>query len=75
MDEDHTDQGTSSSHDTGTRKGEEMSEGQDQEAGREDTGTTESGRPMGTATARFSTGINPDAENPIEPDSPELPPP
>lgn len=56
------------SHDTGTRKGEELAS--EDEAGRQDTGTTGSGRPTGKSDARDSTGINP--ENPIDDDSPEL---
>lgn len=73
MDE-HDERSTSPSHDAGTRKAEEMGGGSD-EAGREDTGTTETGRPTGSVTGRYSTGINPDAENPIDPESPEMPPP
>ncbi len=69
--EDETEQGTGPAHTPGTTKGEEAG-GQD--AGRDDTGTTDTGRPTGTSTARFSTGSNADAENPIAPDSPELPP-
>ena len=74
MDEDHTGRTTDPSHDPGTRRGEEMGAG-DEEPGRETTGTNPAGRPTGTATGRFSTGINPEDENPIDPDSPEMPPP
>ena len=62
----------SPSHQPGSRQGQDITE---EEVGREDTGVTETGRPTGTATGRFSTGINADAENPIDPDSPEMPPP
>ncbi len=58
----------SPSHDTGTRRGEELS-GAD-EAGREETGTNSAGRPTGSSTARDSTSINP--QDPIDGDSPEL---
>lgn len=73
MDEEHTDRSQSPSHDAGTRKGEELGSG-DSEPGREGTGTNPAGRPTGTSTARMATGINPEDENPIDPDSPELPP-
>jgi hypothetical protein len=56
------------SHDPGTRKGEELAGGD--EAGRDDTGTTGTGRPTGQSTARDVTSINP--QNPIDEDSPEL---
>lgn len=62
----------SPSHHAGTRKGEEVAES---EVGREDTGTTETGRPTGESTGRFSTGINPDDKDPIDPESPHLPTP
>lgn len=60
------------SHDPGTRKGEEIAAGD--EAGRQPTGRTQTGRPTGKATGRFSTGINPNDEDPIMPGSPDLPP-
>ncbi len=62
------------SHDIGTGKGEEKSQNEGKEAGREDTGTSGAGRPQGKSTARDSTGINPESENPIDPASPRLPP-
>lgn len=62
------------SHDPGTGKGEQMASG-DSEPGRESTGTTDTGRPTGAATGRFSTGINAEDEQPIDPDSPHLPAP
>ncbi|MBV9280003.1 MAG: hypothetical protein JOZ41_07980 [Chloroflexi bacterium] len=58
------------SHDPGTRRGEEIA-GQD-EPGRQETGTTGTGRPTGKSTARDYTGINPEARNPIDPESPHL---
>lgn len=67
------DQATDPTHQTGTRKGEEMARNEE-EAGREEGGTTQTGRRTGGATARFSTGINSDAEEPIDPESPEIPP-
>lgn len=71
--DDHSEQSSQPSHDPGTRKGEEMRMGED-EPGRVDTGTTQTGRPTGAATGRFATGINPEAEEPIDPSSPDLPP-
>jgi hypothetical protein len=56
------------SHDSGTRKGEELAAGE--EAGRHDKGTTGAGRPTGESTARDSTSINP--RDPIDEDSPEI---
>ncbi len=65
-------EGTGPAHQPGARKGEEMaSHG---EAGREDTGESHADRPSGTSTSRVSTSINPDAENPIDPASPIMPP-
>jgi hypothetical protein len=65
------DKRSSPSHDPGTRKGEEMP---GSESGRRQTGRTQTGRPTGSSGARFSTGINPQDEEPIMPDSPDLPP-
>jgi hypothetical protein len=73
MDE-HTTRSTQPSHQPGTRKGEDVAQSQD-ESGRQHTGTTQTGRPTGTSGGRFSTGINPEAENPIDPNSPNMPPP
>jgi hypothetical protein len=39
-----------------------------------ETGETGAGRPTAKSTARKSTGINPEARNPIDPNSPSLPP-
>ena len=39
-----------------------------------ETGETEAGRPTAKSTARKSTGINPEARNPIDPSMPSLPP-
>lgn len=66
------DKGTGPAHQPGTRKGEEQqSKG---EPGHEDTGGSHADRPSGTKTARSSTGINPEAEEPITPGAPEMPP-
>ncbi len=62
------------SHDAGTRKGEEMIENDGKEAGRYDTGESGADRPTGTSTARDSTGVNAEAENPSDPSSPNMPP-
>ena len=61
-------------HDTGVRKGENIIDNEGKEAGRHDKGGTGAGRPAGGSTARDSTRINPDNENPIDPDSPKMPP-
>ncbi len=74
MEDEHTSRSKEPSHDVGTRKGEEMASG-DSEPGRESTGTNEAGRPTGTATGRMSTSINPEDEQPIDPDSPNMPAP
>ena len=66
-------QGTSGpAHTPGTRKGEEILEQEGKEPGRHDKGVTGEGRPVGGSTARDSTSINP--QDPIDPDSPNMPP-
>lgn len=62
------------SHDSGTGKGEEKSTWEGKEAGREDAGTSHADRPAGTSMARDSTSINPDDRDPIDPESPNMPP-
>lgn len=74
MEDDQTEQSEDPSHEIGTRKGEEMAS-EDSDLEGEDTGTNPVGRPTGTPSARFSTGINPEDEQPIDPDSPNMPPP
>ena len=64
----------SPAHDWGTGKGEEKSSMEGKEAGRHDSGDTHADRPAGGRTARDSTTINPDSENPIDPNSPKIPP-
>ncbi len=60
------------SHSTGTRKGEEVAHDEGQEAGRTDSGTSGAGRPTGTRTGRDSSTVAP--TEPIDPDSPDMPP-
>ena len=48
--------------------------GTDADPGLEETGEVGAGRPSMTSTARKSTGINPEKRNPIDPNSPNLPP-
>lgn len=61
------DEGSDSmSHDLGVRKGEEE--------GLEETGSDDAGRPTGTRTARSSTSINAEDEEPIDPNMPNMPP-
>ncbi|HEX5733020.1 MAG TPA: hypothetical protein VF131_09320 [Blastocatellia bacterium] len=60
-------------HDKGARKGEEVREADGKEPGRYDKGQSGADRPSGGSTARDSTKINPDAEEPIDPESPNLP--
>ena len=62
-------------HDKGVRKGEEVREADGKEPGRHDKGQTGADRPAGGSTARDSTKINPDAEEPIDPESPNIPAP
>lgn len=64
----------SATHAWGTGKGEEAASRQGKEAGREDTGTDDSGRPTHKRTARDSTSVNPDAEEPISDKMPNMPP-
>jgi hypothetical protein len=68
-------QQTGPAHEPGTRKGEERAKSEGREPGRYDSGTAGAGRPTGKSTARDFTGINPDDRNPIDPNSPVLPPP
>ncbi|MCI0444430.1 hypothetical protein L0152_14625 [bacterium] len=56
----------------GTRKGEEIIQEDGKEPGRRDKGQTGAGRPAGESDARDSTSINP--QNPVDPESPKLPP-
>ena len=44
------------------------------EPGRFDKGDSGADRPAGGTTARNSTGVNADDEEPIHPDSPSMPP-
>lgn len=64
----------SPSHDTGTGKGEGKSSTEGKEGGRHDMGETHADRPAGTSTQRDSTSINPEDRDPIDPNSPNLPP-
>jgi hypothetical protein len=64
------------SHEAGVAKGEEQVENDGKEPGRYDTEEGGGrGRPTGTSTARNSTGINPEDEEPISEDMPNMPPP
>lgn len=62
------------SHHPGARKGEEIIADEGKEAGRHDKEQAGKDRPAGGSTARDSTRINPDERNPIDPNSPNLPP-
>ncbi len=59
-------------HSTGTRKGEEITDSQGKEPGRQDSGESPAGRPTGTRTGRDSSTVTP--SDPIDPDSPDMPP-
>lgn len=59
-------------HTPGVRKGEEIVKKEGKEPGRKDTGTTGAGRPAGTSKGRDSSTVAP--TDPIDPDSPDLPP-
>ena len=61
------------SHTPGVRQGNEGG-GIENDPGLYETGETGAGRPTAKSTARKSTGINPEARNPIDPNSPNLPP-
>ncbi len=72
MDEQDTSRATAPAHDPGTPKGEELVKKEGQEAGRDQTDTTDTGRATGTSTPRFYTGVYPDDKGPIDPNSPTL---
>lgn len=61
-------------HTPGTAKGEEKIENEGKEGGRHETGVDDKGRPTGTSTARNSTSVNAEAEEPIDPAMPNMPP-
>ena len=61
------------SHTKGIRQGNEPG-GIENDPGFYKTGERGAGRPSAKSTARRSTGINPDARNPIDPNSPNLSP-
>jgi hypothetical protein len=61
------------SHTPGVSQGNEGG-GIENDPGLYETGETGAGRPTAKSTARKSTGINPEARNPIDPNSPNLPP-
>ena len=71
---DHDTSRDAPAHHPGARKGEEISDDEGKEAGRHDKGQTGQDRPVGGSTARDSTRINADDRNPIDPNSPNLPP-
>lgn len=71
--DDQAERSESPTHHSGTGRGEELGS-EEAEAGRQDTGTSGAERPRGTGSGRISTGINPDAENPIDPEMPNMPP-
>jgi hypothetical protein len=62
-----------SAHTKGIRQGNEFG-GVDNEPGIFPEGEQGANRPSATATARKSTGINAEKRNPIDPNSPNLPP-
>ncbi|MBA3884922.1 MAG: hypothetical protein H0X67_04195 [Acidobacteria bacterium] len=61
-------------HASTVRKGEDILKDEGKEPGPHDAGKTGADRPAGTSEARDSTRINPEAEDPIDPQSPKLPP-
>jgi len=65
---------TTPTHHPGARKGEEVVQGEGKESGRHDAGETGAGRPSGGSTSRDSTRINPGNEDPIDENSPNMPP-
>ncbi len=62
------------SHDWGTNKGEETVSKHGKEPGRFDKEKSDTGSPSGGSTARDSTSVNQDAEEPIDPAMPHMPP-
>ena len=58
----------------GARKGERIVDDEGVEPGRRHTGKTGADRPAGSSTARDSTRVNPEDEDPVDPSSPKLPP-
>ncbi len=60
-------------HTPGIKQGNEPG-GTDADPGLEETGEVGAGRPSMVSTARKSTGINPEKRNPIDSNSPNLPP-
>jgi hypothetical protein len=61
-------------HHPGARKGEEIRATEGKEPGRFDDESTGANRPSGSSTARDSTAINPESVEPIDPNSPNMPP-
>lgn len=61
------------SHTPGVSQGNEPG-GTAADPGLVETGQIGAGRPSMRSTARKSTGINPEKRNPIDPNSPNLPP-
>ena len=55
------------------RRGEEMAGTEGTEAGRHHVETTGADRPAGQTDARYTTGIDPESKNPIDPESPNMP--
>ena len=60
-------------HAPGTRKGEEMTENEGREPGRESKGASHAARPAGERNARDSTAINPDDVESVT-GGPKMPP-
>jgi len=60
-------------HTPGVNQGNEPG-GTAADPGLEETGERQAGRPSMKSTARKSTGINPEDRNPVDPNSPNLPP-
>lgn len=62
-------------HPSMTQSGEDVMEEAGKDPGRVDTGTQgQSDRPVGESTPRDATGIRPEDGEPIDPESPYLPP-
>ncbi|MFL6278311.1 MAG: hypothetical protein ACJ74G_24260 [Blastocatellia bacterium] len=71
---DHDTSRDAPTHHPGARKGEELLDDEGKESGRHDKEQSGDNRPSGGSTARDSTSINPDDRNPIDPNSPNMPP-
>lgn len=72
MPDDEENKGVGPAHQPGTQRGEDVKKHEGDEAGRDDNGSSGAGRETGTSIPRDATSVNPEAEAPIDPESPYL---